>query len=129
MTLAISTKSTEIDNVGFKLRTCPCECPKTVVELAKNLSKIMNNSEALKEKSETITKKLEVKTTNLTTAVRTKTSATDERASSASFGVIALTLLGLELFLITLGDIIAVALYIKQKLVCLFCPPAGLDER
>ena len=86
----------------------------------------MNNSEAIKEKSETISKKLEVKTANLTTAVRTKTSATDDRGSSASFGVIALTLLGLELLLITLGDIIVVGLYIKRKLANL-CPTARVD--
>ena len=133
--------STEIDTKGFKLRTCPCKCPKAVIELAKRLFSANNtsdtgknssntfkkNSDSIKKTSESIGKQLQVNRTNLKTALRKKTSAADERSSSATFGVIALTLFGLELFLITLGDIIVVALYIKRTLVTLFCPTAGLQ--
>ena len=103
-------------------------CSKAVTGLEKNLSNLMKNGEFIKKKTKSIQEELQVKKANLTSDVRKKTSAKGERVSSASFGVIALALLGLELFLITLGDIIVVALYIKQKLVCLFCPTVGVDE-
>ena len=117
-----------MDKVGFKLRTCPCKCPKRVIQLSKKISNIMNNSETIKKISGTIQKELQVNRTNLTTAVRRKTSAADERGSSASFGVIALALLGFKLLLISFGDTVVVVLYIKRKVVNLFCPTAGLQD-
>ncbi|GFS05299.1 hypothetical protein ElyMa_001195900, partial [Elysia marginata] len=59
-----------------------------------------------KKSSDTIHKKLEVKPTKLATTVRKKISASDERGSSASFGIIALSLLALEFVLVTIGDFI-----------------------
>ena len=109
----MSILSPEVDKKGFKLRTCPCTCPKAVIELSRHLPDAKNTSE-------TIQKELEVKTTDLATVVRKKTSAADERGSSESFGVIALTMLALEFFLITVGDLIVVILYIKEKLLGLF---------
>ena len=118
MTAHISLyKSPEVDKEGFKLQTCPCECPKAVTEISKDLPDA-------KISSEIIRKKLEVEATNLTATVRKKTSAADERGSSTTFGVIALTMLGLEGFFISLGDIIMVFFYTKQKFVEMFCPTA-----
>ena len=128
-TRLIFNKSAEIDTEGFKLRTCQCLCPEAVLELGQNLSKVINNSEVIRKETEAIQKKIEVKRAELKTVLREKISATDERASSASFGVIALTLLGLEIFLITLGDIIVVGLYVKQKLVRFFCPTTELGKQ
>ena len=87
----------------------------------------MNNSDAILKKSETIQQKLGINRRNLTKAIRKKHSATDKRHASATFGLVALIMLCLEVFLISLCDIIVVVLYIKQKLVCLFWPTAGLD--
>ena len=82
------------------------------------------------EKSSTaMQKKLQVNTTKLTTAVRKKSSAADKRESSVSFGIIALSMLALEIFLITLGDVITVVLYIKRKLVQMFCVSPGTDNK
>ena len=67
-------------------------------------------------------KKLEVNTKNLTAAVRKKTSAEDDRPSSESFGAIAITMLVLVCFLISLGDIIVVIFYIKQGFINMFFP-------
>ncbi|GFR61533.1 fibrillin-1-like, partial [Elysia marginata] len=104
----------EIEKESFKLRTCPCVCPALVTEVLKDLPDP-------KKSSDTIQKKLEVKSTNLATTVRKKISASDERGSSASFGIIALSLLALEFVLVTVGDFIMVVYYIKQKVAQLFC--------
>ncbi|KAK3791628.1 hypothetical protein RRG08_058010 [Elysia crispata] len=107
----------EIEKDSFKLRTCPCFCPAMVTEVVRHLPDA-------KKSSDTIKKKLGIKTRKLINTMRRRSSARDERGSSASFGIIALTLLGLEFLLITLGDIIVVIYYLKQKLAEFICSRA-----
>ncbi|GFO26966.1 protein kinase c-binding protein nell2 [Plakobranchus ocellatus] len=91
----------------FKLRVCPCVCPQ-------NLTQNIKDVEEIKQTAVTITKKLEVKAINLTNTVRRRTSATDERQSSTSLGIIAVTLLCTTLFLFILGDLLTVVYYLVQ---------------
>ena len=97
-----------MDPEGFKLYTCPCKCPRSVTELSKHLPDAEISTEIIR-------KELEVETTNLTANVRRKISAPDERGSSASFGVVALAMLAIEVFLFTFGDFVMVVFYLKQR--------------
>ena len=122
-----------MDKVGFKLRTCRCVCPKAVLELAKNISlsnaKANNSDWTVQKNSQIITKKPEVKSMYRKSVIRRKTSARDQRASSTTFGVIALVCVGFELFVFTAGDALVAAVHIKRKLVHLLCPTVRLEEQ
>ena len=114
---------------GFKLQTCPCVCSKAVIEIASRIRNLTNSSKAIQKSLVAIQEKLQVNSTKLTTVVRKRISAADERGSSFSFGVIALVLLALEFFLLTLCDVMTVILYIKRKLVQVFCVSPGTDKQ